>query len=67
MLGRHWRGLRRWLHDRYGTHTPVFDAKYGRCCDRCFLPLRWDATTGSYILRTPFEMHPPVNRKRISV
>lgn len=63
-FGRWWRGLRRRLHDRYGTHTARFIAGYGRVCDRCNLPVRWDQSTGEYQLRTPFEMHQPVNRKR---
>lgn len=64
MVGRYWRGLRRWAHNRFGTHSSKFIAGYGRVCERCFLPLRWDGDR--YVLRVPFEMAPPVNRKRTS-
>lgn len=58
------RALYRWAHDRWGSHQGPIIAKYGRVCGRCHLPIRWDATTGRYELRTPLEMHPAVGRSR---
>lgn len=62
MIGRYWRGLRRWLHDRFGSHTGVFVAKYGRVCTKCNLPVRWDGA--AYVLKEPFTLHPPVGRSQ---
>lgn len=58
MIGRVWRRLYRWAHDRYGAHTGVFIAKYGRVCDKCHLPVRWNGD--GYQLRTPFTRNPTV-------
>lgn len=60
MIGRYWRGFRRWIHNRFGTHDGVFIAKYGRVCPKCSLPVRWDGT--AYVLKTPFLRNPPVGR-----
>lgn len=65
MIGRYWRGLRRWLHDKLGNHNETaFVAKYGRVCSKCHLPVRWEPATEAYVLKQPFERHPPVGRSQ---
>lgn len=64
MIGRYWRALRRWAHDRYGTHDVTFIATYGRVCRKCNLPVQWVEAENRYRIRRPFDLHPPIGRAR---
>lgn len=63
-IGLAWRHVRRRLHDRFGSHTGVVDAKYGRVCDRCYLPVYRDGDV--WVLKARLVMHPPIGKPSLT-